>query len=167
MLRYSGSAIHSYSMPNVIETFYAAFKQLDGDAMAACYHKDVQFEDPAFGKLKGEHAGNMWRMLCQSQKGKGFKVEASNIELDGNKGSAHWEAWYTFSQTGRGVHNVIDAQFQIKDNKIIQHSDDFDLYRWARQAMGATGLVIGWTGLFKQKLQSQTNRMLAKWESKN
>lgn len=154
-------------MSNIIEQFYAAFKELDGDAMVDLYHDEIEFEDPAFGILKGFHAGNMWRMLCESQKNKGFQIEASDIKVNGNEGSAHWEAWYTFSKTGRGVHNVINAQFLIKDGKIIKHVDQFDLYRWARQAMGATGVVIGWTGFFKKKLQSQTNHMLAKWEERH
>ncbi|MBT8221334.1 MAG: nuclear transport factor 2 family protein [Bacteroidia bacterium] len=154
-------------MLNIIEKFYTAFSNLDGDAMAACYDRDVVFHDPAFGELKGEHAGNMWRMLCASQKDKGFKVEATNIQLQDHSGSAHWEAWYTFSQTGRGVHNVIEASFEIKDGKIIRHVDDFDLYRWSRQAMGVTGFLIGWTGFFKNKLQKQTNNMLSKWEARH
>ena len=153
-------------MSNIIEKFYTAFRNLDGEAMAACYHQNVEFQDSAFGVLHGQHAGNMWRMLCASQKDKGFKIEVSNIQLNDNAGSAHWEAWYTFTQTGRGVHNVIDARFEIKDGKIIHHTDDFDLWRWARQALGVTGFLIGWTGFFQKKLQTQTNKMLKKWEAK-
>ena len=48
----------------VVERFYDALSRLDGDAMAACYHSDVVFEDPAFGELRGVDAGDMWRMLC-------------------------------------------------------------------------------------------------------
>ncbi|MFK7971300.1 MAG: nuclear transport factor 2 family protein [Bacteroidia bacterium] len=151
-------------MTNIIEDFYAAFDRLDGEAMAACYHPDVRFEDPAFGVLEGEQAGNMWRMLCSSQKGKDFKVESSNIKLDGSSGSAHWEAWYNFSQTDRKVHNKIDASFELKDGKIIRHTDHFDLHRWAGQALGFKGTLLGWTGFFKKKLQAQTNGLLGKFE---
>ena len=31
--------------------------------MASCYSDDVLFEDPAFGRLKGDHAKAMWYML--------------------------------------------------------------------------------------------------------
>jgi ketosteroid isomerase-like protein len=44
-------------MPHdLIETFYRAFAALDAEAMAACYHDEVTFEDPAFGQLQGEQA---------------------------------------------------------------------------------------------------------------
>lgn len=58
----------------IISQFYQAFKTLDAEGMVKCYHPEIEFEDPAFGPLKGVHAGNMWRMLCASQKDKGMKV---------------------------------------------------------------------------------------------
>lgn len=149
-------------MKHLIEQFYEAFTNHDAEGMASCYHDDVVFEDPAFGVLKKEHASNMWRMLLASQKGKSFKVVASNFQED----SAHWEAFYTFSKTGRKVHNKVDARFEFKDGKIIKHTDHFDLHAWSRQAMGFQGALLGWTGFFKKKLQAQTNGMLAKFEAK-
>jgi len=153
-------------MKQLIETFYQAFQSLDAEAMVACYHPDVQFEDPAFGSLEGEHAKNMWRMLCHSQKGKGFRVEFSGVVVSGDQGAAHWEAWYTFGPTRRKVHNRIDASFVFESGKIIEHADHFDLYRWSRQAMGLQGALLGWTPLFKSKLQAQTHRMLSRFEAK-
>lgn len=150
----------------LIEKFYKAFKDLDGEGMAACYHKDIVFEDPAFGVLKGAKAGNMWRMLCASQKGQNFVVEASKIMGGAQKGTAYWEAHYLFSQTGRKVHNKIDAKFEFKDGKIIKHTDTFNLHQWAKQALGIKGALLGWTGFFRKKLNAQTNKMLTKFESK-
>ncbi|PKA84563.1 limonene-1,2-epoxide hydrolase [Ulvibacter sp. MAR_2010_11] len=151
----------------LIEAFYKAFANLDAEAMVACYNRDIIFEDPAFGILKGNHAGNMWRMLCESQKGKDFKVTYSNISPSAEGGFAHWEALYTFSKTGRKVHNRITAQFEIKDGKITRHTDRFNLYNWASQAFGIKGRLIGWTPFFQKKLQQQTNAMLSKFEAKN
>ena len=31
--------------------------------MAACYTPDARFSDPAFGELRGDEPGQMWRML--------------------------------------------------------------------------------------------------------
>lgn len=151
-------------MENIIQKLYGAFSELDADKMAACYHDDIVFEDPAFGQLKGVHAGNMWRMLCQSQKGKEFIVTASDIVFEDNKGSAHWEAKYNFSKTNRKVHNKIDAKFEIKDGLIIKHSDHFDLHNWAKQAMGFKGFLLGGTSFFKKKLNTQTKSLLEKFE---
>ena len=151
-------------MEDVIQIFYTAFAELDSEKMATCYHKDIVFEDPAFGQLKGIHAGNMWRMLCESQKGKEFIVTSSSITADNSKGSAHWEAKYNFSKTGRKVHNKIDAEFEFKDGLIIKHTDLFNLHNWAKQALGFKGLLLGGTSFFKKKLNAQTKSLLEKFE---
>ncbi|GAA4279458.1 nuclear transport factor 2 family protein [Aquimarina mytili] len=148
-------------MKQLIETFYTGLSELDPDKMVSCYHDDVVFEDPGFGKLEGDRAKGMWRMLCKNATN--FKVEFSQVEANEQKGSAHWEAWYSFSKTGRSVHNSIDAEFEFKDGKIIKHTDHFNLHRWASQAIGWKGKLLGGTGFFKKKLIQQTNRMLDKF----
>ena len=145
----------------IIQKFYSAFQELDADTMASCYHPDIEFEDPAFGKLKGEHAGNMWRMLCKNQKGKGMTIDFKIT----SETTAHWEPKYVFSKTGRKVHNIIDASFEFKDGLIVKHIDVFDLHRWAKQALGFQGFLLGWTGFFRKKLQAQTKHLLKKYES--
>lgn len=151
-------------MNDPITTFYTAFQQQDAEAMAACYHKSIRFEDPAFGVLHGEDAKDMWRMLCGNSKG--LKLEFSGIECTATSGQAHWEAWYTFSKTGREVHNRIDASFELQDGLIICHTDVFDVHRWATQAMGLKGRLLGGTGFFKKKLQAQTQSLLKKYQAK-
>ena len=153
-------------MKDVVTKFYTAFKNLDAEAMSDCYHDDVVFADPAFGTLKGERAKNMWRMLCNSQKGKEFRVTFSEVSVNKNIGTAHWEAKYNFSKTGRQVHNIISAEFEFKDRLIIKHTDTFNLHKWATQALGFKGRIIGRTRYFKNKLQSQTNRLLDAYEAK-
>ncbi len=148
-------------MKQLIETFYTGLSELDPDKMVSCYHDDIVFEDPGFGKLKGERAKSMWRMLCKNATD--FKVEFSQVEANEHNGSAHWEAWYNFSKTGNSVHNIIDAKFEFKEGKIIKHTDHFNLHRWASQAMGWKGKLLGGTGFFKKKLIQQTNRMLDKF----
>lgn len=145
-------------MPNpdhiaLIQSFYDAFGRRDAEAMAACYHDDVRFSDPVFPDLAGERAGNMWRMLCG--RAADLKVEASAITADADEGSAHWEAWYTFSATGRKVHNVIDARFRFRDGKIVEHRDSFPLWKWTRMALGPAGVLLGWTPLVQKKVRAQ------------
>ena len=132
-------------MKSIIEKFYQALEILDAEGMIEYYHNEIKFEDPAFGVLRGEKAKNMWRMLCNNQKGKDFKVKSSDIGFINQKGKAHWEAYYTFSKTGRKVHNIVNAEFEFKDGKIINHIDKFNLYRWSKQASGFNGFLFGWT----------------------
>lgn len=148
----------------LIERFYTAFQQRDGAAMAACYHPDVRFSDPVFPDLQGPKAGSMWQMLCIS--GKDLKIEFSGVEADDNAGKAHWEAWYTF-RTGRKVHNIIDATFGFSGGLIARHTDVFDFYRWSKQALGAPGLLLGWTGWMQGQVQGQAAAGLAKFLEKS
>ncbi|MDY8138739.1 nuclear transport factor 2 family protein [Aquimarina sp. 2201CG5-10] len=150
-------------MKELIETFYTAFNNQDAETMISCYHDDVVFEDPGFGKLHGERAKKMWQMLCKNAQN--LKIEYTNVEANNQKGSVHWEAKYTFSKTGRAVHNKIDAQFEFKDGKIIKHTDHFNLHRWASQAIGWKGKLLGGTSFFKKKLHQQTNRLLDKFQA--
>ncbi|HET8803851.1 MAG TPA: nuclear transport factor 2 family protein, partial [Aequorivita sp.] len=119
-----------------------------------------------FGVLRGEEAKNMWRMLCQTQRGKEFKVITSNIEYTPEAGKARWEAFYTFNKTGRKVHNIIYATFKFKDGKIIHHVDRFNLYKWSKQAMGLKGILVGWTSFFRKKLNNQTRFLLSEFQKK-
>lgn len=153
-------------MSTIIKSFYQAFSNQDAETMVSFYSDDIEFTDPAFGTLKGDRAKNMWRMLIESQKGKKFDVTFTDIKEDSESGSAHWEAKYLFSQTGRSVHNKIDASFIIRNGKIIKHTDRFDTRAWASQAMGLKGWLLGGTSFFQKKLNTQTNSLLDKWEAK-
>jgi len=152
-------------MKALIETFYAGLSELDADKMVSCYHDAVVFQDPAFGKLEGDRAKAMWRMLCANAQN--FRIEYSIIEANDSHITAHWEAWYTFSKTGNPVHNSIDAQFKFKDSKIIEHNDRFNLHMWASQAIGWKGKLLGGTGFFRNKMVQQTNTLLDKFIASN
>lgn len=147
----------------IISTFYTAFTKKDVENMVGLYADDVVFQDPAFGTLHGKRARDMWRMLISSQKGKDFDVRFHSVTATATGGTAHWTASYVFSQTGRKVVNEIDATFVIVDGKIVKHTDTFPLRKWAHQAMGFKGWLLGGTAFFRKKLQAQTNGMLDKW----
>lgn len=147
----------------LITKFYEAFALRDAETMASCYHPDVVFKDPGFGVLRGEQAGDMWRMLCKA--GKDLKVYASNISVVNGRGAAHWEADYTFA-TKRKVHNIIDAEFDFADGLIIRHTDSFDFARWAGQAFGLPGAVIGRVPVVPQVvMQELARKQLARFQA--
>lgn len=145
----------------IIEQFYTAFQKLDVDTMLSLYHDDIEFTDPAFGTLKGNDAKNMWRMICS--KAKGFSLNYNQV----TETSAHWEASYIFSATGNKVLNKIDATFEFKEGKISKHTDVFNVHKWASQAMGLKGKLLGGTSFFKRKLNRQTQSLLAAYTKKN
>ena len=124
----------------VIRQLYEAMNRHDGEAMASLYAPDGRFHDPAFGELTGAEAGDMWRML--TGRATDLKVELADHRAEGDSGTAHWIATYTF-RTGRHVVNDIHARFRFRDGTILEHEDSFSFSRWARQALGPAGLVLG------------------------
>ena len=150
-------------MTSVIEQFYSAFQARDAAGMAACYHPNVVFNDPVFRDLRGPRASGMWAMLLG--RSKDLKITFRDARDDGQTGSAHWEAWYTFSQSKRPVHNIIDARFRLQDGKIIEHTDQFDFWRWSRMALGTPGLLLGWSPVIRSKVQRTAMEGLEKYMS--
>ena len=151
---------------DTITRFYAAFAALDSAAMQACYAADAQFDDEAFSLRGREQIGGMWRMLCDAVRARGradWKLDLGAV----TERSAHWEATYRFSATGRLVHNVIDAEFEFDEvGFITRHRDRFDFWRWSRQALGAPGVLLGWSRWLRSKVREQAavnlKRFLAK-----
>jgi ketosteroid isomerase-like protein len=143
----------------LLHRFYTAFQTCDTAGMQVCYHPDVVFSDPAFGELRGGDVGAMWTMLCT--RAKDLEIAFSGVSADAESGKAHWDARYTFTQTGRRVHNAIDASFRFRDGLIVRHDDRFPFWRWARQALGPAGLVLGWTPLLQAKVRKNARAGLA------
>lgn len=150
----------------LIDRFYTAFAAHDAEGMAACYHPECVFSDPAFGELKGKDAGDMWRMLLQRAKGQ-LKVRHSNIKAGDINGQADWVAEYVFSQTGRPIVNRIHADFTFQDGKVIRHDDHFSLGKWARQAFGFRGWLISIFPFLQKKVRDTARKSLAAWQAKH
>ena len=147
----------------LITKFYTAFANADAKTMSECYHPKVHFIDPAFGLLKENQVSDMWEMLILKSKGN-LKIEFSDIKADEFTGSANWVATYNFSKTNRNVINRIGAQFSFQDGLIIKHTDNFDVWKWSKQAFGVTGYLLGWTGFFQKKIQEQALLSLKKFQ---
>ncbi len=149
-----------------IERFYAAFARLDGEAMQACYAADAQFDDEVFSLRGPREIGGMWRMLCDATKAKGlahWKLELSQV----TERSAHWDAHYLFSATGRKVLNRIDAEFEFDAQGLItKHRDRFDFWAWSRQALGLPGVLLGWSPFLRQKVRAQAAANLKRFLAK-
>lgn len=147
----------------LVRKFYDAFARKDFLTMQSCYHPDARFSDPVFPNLSAKEVKAMWQMLLTSSKD--LRIEYSSVVADQSKGSCHWEAWYTFSRSGRPVHNIIDASFEFRDGLIFRHTDHFNFYRWSRQALGLSGIILGWTPLIQSKVRATAAKSLAKFVS--
>ncbi len=142
----------------LITTFYQAFQNKDYKAMQNCYADGAVFNDPVFTNLNAPEVKAMWQMFCV--KGKDLQIQFQNIQADEKNGSAEWIANYTFSKTNNKVVNYIKANFNFENGKIVKHTDEFNFYKWARQALGTTGLLLGWTPLIKTKVRREALKNL-------
>jgi ketosteroid isomerase-like protein len=145
----------------IVAGFYTAFQKKDWRGMQGFYHDDVIFSDPVFQNLKGKRAKAMWHMLAEAAKD--LTINFKNVQGDGQKGSCDWNAYYSFSRTGRKVHNIIHGQFELKDGKIFRHTDTFDLWRWSGMAMGTMGKLMGWTSFFQSKIRATADKNLERF----
>ncbi len=143
----------------VIRRFYSAFQQLDYKTMQDCYAPGAVFSDPVFGLLQDAEPGAMWEMLCKSATA--FSLSFSDIRLlDEEYATCEWVASYVFSTTKRPVVNKIKAYMRIRDGKITEHTDKFDLWKWSRQALGLPGILFGWSNFIQGKVHRTARKGL-------
>jgi len=148
----------------LIEKFYTAFAHKDYKTMQECYADNATFSDPAFVGLNSAEVRAMWEMLIK--RGKDLRVEFSNVKADDKTGSADWVAYYSFSASGNKVVNRVKASFEFENGKIVKHTDVFPFYTWVKQALGTTGLLLGWTPFLKNKVQKSARSGLMAFMSK-
>ncbi|MDX2046676.1 MAG: nuclear transport factor 2 family protein [Chitinophagaceae bacterium] len=149
----------------LIHHFYSCFQNKDFRGMQACYADHAVFSDPVFRNLNAAEVKAMWQMLIE--RGKDLQLEFKKVKAGEKTGSAEWIAHYTFSVTGNKVTNHIHADFVFEGGKIVKHTDHFSFYKWARQALGTTGLLLGWTPLIQNKVRTGAMKNLAAFIKKN
>jgi ketosteroid isomerase-like protein len=148
----------------LINKFYTAFQNKDYKTMQTCYADDATFSDPVFENLNATEVRAMWQMLIT--RATDLELKFKNVEANENTGSAEWIATYTFTSTGKKVINKIKASFFFENGKIKDHKDSFDFYKWAKQALGFKGLLLGWTSFLHNKVKQQARNNLVKFMKK-
>jgi hypothetical protein len=100
-------------------------------------------------------------MLCKNS----IDLQVKLVDFAANDavGVAHWEATYQFSDTGKKVHNVVEAKFEFEDGKITKHQDDWDFCKWSNMALGSTGRLLGWTPIIKNVVKKKARKKLLKF----
>jgi ketosteroid isomerase-like protein len=148
----------------LITRFYEALNRKDYTTMQQMYADNASFSDSVFVNLNSKEVRAMWEMLLTSAKD--LTVVVSDIKATDDTGECKWEAFYTFTATGRKVHNIIFANFVFSHGKIVKHTDRFDLYRWSKMAFGFSGLLLGFTGFFQNKVRMTALSRLHKFMEK-
>jgi hypothetical protein len=142
----------------VIHKFYQAFAKKDYKTMQQAYGDEATFTDPVFRNLSAGEVKGMWKMLLTSAKD--LQISFSDITADDLHGQCRWEARYTFSGTGRKVHNIITSSFRFNNGKIASQEDRFNFWRWSRMALGTPGLLLGWTPFLANAVRDKVRKRL-------
>lgn len=146
----------------VITRFYTSFSQLNSGGMNDCYAEEIVFFDPVFEMLQGNEVRSMWEMLCRNAKD--FSLSFSNItDLGDNYYTCDWVAEYTFSANGKKVINNVRANMKIENGFIIEHSDAYSLHKWAAQALGFSGRLLGWNSLYQRQIKNKAKGRLLEY----
>lgn len=158
--------IHTAMTTNeeLITRFYTCFSKGDYRGMQNCYAGNATFSDPVFQNLDAAEVKAMWEMLCK--RGKDMQITFTNVTANEQSGSAEWTAVYTFSASGRKVINHVSAKFRIENGLFIQHTDTFNFHKWAHQALGLKGWLLGGTSFLKNKVRTNARKSLSDFMKK-
>jgi limonene-1,2-epoxide hydrolase len=148
----------------IAQAFYQAFQKKDFNIMQGLYADKATFSDPAFPNLNCHEVRAMWEMLLTSSKD--LHLEYQILEENAQQVKTQWIATYTFSKTGRKVINKIVATMAIENGLIVAHTDVFSFYKWASQALGTLGILLGWTGFLHKKVQTTARQNLTNFMQK-
>lgn len=149
----------------VAERFYEAFMVRDHYTMGLLYAENATFSDPVFPLLNALGARTMWKMLLSQADD--LAIEVNILEDTPTRARVQWSAYYSFGATGRRVINRIQTDMAISNGRIVRHVDQFSLWRWARQALGLKGLLLGWSPMVRKRIQAQAARSLNEFARKS
>ena len=126
----------------LLHRWFDALARLDAEAMAACYHPSASFTDPLFPDLRGERVAWRWRMLAGGAAD--MRLSYDILAGDDRKATVRWRARWRLCGSGRVVSNEVRSTFTFWDGCIVRQVDEFGFWRWSRESLGLTGLVLGW-----------------------
>jgi hypothetical protein len=136
--------------------FYDSMARRDGEAMALTYAPAATFEDPVF-RLTGPDIGKMWIGLMR--RAREFSIAYTIAQAGRGWGTVELTARYLYGGR-RPVTNVILSELKLEGGLIVQHVDQFDFPRWAAQALGAPGRLLGRFEFFRRAVSRRAARGL-------
>jgi hypothetical protein len=121
----------------------------------------VRFSDPAF-PISTRGVAAMWRMLCE--RGKDLACRLRH-RADASTG-ARTVVRTTRIRPPAGTSRTGSMRRSRSATAASpSHRDRFDLYRWARQALGVPGLLLGWSPPMQSAIRRKAAAALAAWRA--
>jgi len=149
--------VNSEDTRSALTHFYDSLARRDGEAMAAMYASDAEFEDPIF-RLKGPDIGKMW--IALTRRARDFSIAYTIAQAAPGHGTVELTARYLYGSR-RPVTNVILSEIEFEKGLIVRHRDQFDFPRWAAQALGVPGRLLGRFEFFRRAVSRKAARALS------
>ncbi|AVN64236.1 MULTISPECIES: nuclear transport factor 2 family protein [Mesoplasma] len=135
----------------ILKDFYDAFTKGDFKKMNSLYDESIVFNDPIFKDLNNKQVTTMWKSLLSNKKESKFEVSYELLN-ENDYLFVTWTATYLFGPKRRKVTNIVDSRMEVKDGKIIKHTDSFNFKKWAKQSIGGPAFIFGNQKWFKNKV---------------
>ena len=146
---------------DLLHRLFTGLSHHDHGEMASCYHQDAAFRDIAFDLIGKKQIHAMWHMISETDIRPTFHV----VRADEERGVVKLVDDYTFTSTGKPVHNIIVSNFRFQGGRIIDHQDVCDARAWASMALG--GPVGFFAGRFRILRSFQARRLLRSFIAKH
>ena len=147
------------STSTVVDRFFEALRRADMSVIDHCYHAQISYSDPLFEDLRGARVALRWRMLL-AQAGS-FSLEHSLVFADERKAQVQWTADYRLN--GRPVRISMLSTLAIWDDLIVRQVDEYDLWKYCRQAQGLAGVLLGGMQPFQKIIKRRARNELERF----
>ncbi|KAH8923203.1 hypothetical protein BT69DRAFT_1262631 [Atractiella rhizophila] len=144
-----------------IEKYQSSHASLDWEGMSSCLSPTYTFSDPAFPDLDERMSKGMWCMFLENRETNKMVVKCGPATKTGEN---TWEYDYSvdYVLNSRPILNHMHATLTLSPstNLITKQVDHFDFYAWARQALGVSGYLLGWTEMVKGQVRTRAKGRL-------
>jgi len=144
---------------NVITGLYNAYKERNPELMASFYTEDASFKDEIFGEVTGQEIPKVWEVVHSTTSN--FYLYFHIVNVNKNLATVNSQLSYTFKHTGRKIDISITSIFRFENGKIRHQVDEYSLWKWASQAFGVSGFLLGWNPKFKNKIRQSAQNTIA------
>jgi hypothetical protein len=160
------SASHEFnSLSSQIETYFDAFSKGDYRTMRSLCDPKITFNDPVYTSLQGKsvfalHHFMAERRICPT-------ITIRSISEKGNRVKVKWTNEYEYATYKTHISIDVRSIFHFEHTSIISQTDQYNLWKWSKMALGFTGTYLGWTPMFRSTLRRSSQQSLATFIQKH
>ena len=139
----------------LVKQFYHALDKGDYKSVIDLYHAKAIYRDELFD-LQGLEIHALWYRATRPEMN--FSAKLESIREEGDVIKTDWEIGYTLDVIKRRIKLKEIGTFKFEDDKIIEHTDEYDFWSWCTQVLGPIGRVFGWSNWLKSRARYQARK---------